>query len=427
MNDDVIKHIKKHTIDTHYSRFLAQPQMDNGFIIFIHKSKDKMEFVNESRFKGKNFYHVTNPFEHQIINNTETRTDIATYSKEYFNLGSSLGITSRAFYKLWEMLMIFDTVPSSGKIVSAHLAEAPGSFVQALMFYREKFYKKADYDKDEHYTISLNDVGIPAFKKEFKRTYSKVKIYEQDGGDLTDIRSINKFEKFSKKADLITADGGFEWKNENYQEQEAFRLILGEIITALKTQKIGGTFIIKLFEVYTDVSIKILMILSAVYTKTFMFKPLTSRPSNSERYMVCKKFKGADDKLIGRLEALLNDMNMHESSGLYIASFMDGFQIPLMYKYSMNVSSSTLSNLQHVAINKLISYIRSNNYFGDLYHQYLEDQQNANDFWAQTFYPINGTDLRVVRKTLNDITTKIIEDGHEEIEQYSLMVKPIII
>ena len=89
-------------------------------------------------------------------------------------------------------------------------------------------------------------------KKEFKKTYTRVKVYEQDGGDLTNIQSINKFERFSKKADFITADGGFEWKNENYQEQEAIRLVLGEIITALKIQKTGGTFIIKLLEVYDN-------------------------------------------------------------------------------------------------------------------------------------------------------------------------------
>mgnify|MGYP003718068581 CR=1 FL=1 len=47
----------------------------------------------------------------------------------------------------------------------------------------------------------------------------------------------NKQDKKSQYADLITADGGFIWSNENFQEQEAYKLILGEIITALKIQK----------------------------------------------------------------------------------------------------------------------------------------------------------------------------------------------
>jgi hypothetical protein len=54
---------------------------------------------------------------------------------------------------------------------------------------------------------------------------------------------------------LFTADGGFEWKDENFQEQEAYKLILGEILTCLKIQLYGGVFVIKLFEIYTDITI----------------------------------------------------------------------------------------------------------------------------------------------------------------------------
>ena len=52
------------------------------------------------------------------------------------------------------------------------------------------------------------------------------------------------------------------WIDENYQEQEAYKLILGEIITAFKVQEKGGSFVLKLFEIYTDISIKMISILS---------------------------------------------------------------------------------------------------------------------------------------------------------------------
>ena len=420
VDDKILKFIKKHPIDTQYSRFYNQPQLSNGFNVFIHRTKDKMEFVNDPKFKGKSFYHVTNPYEHIINNNSNDHSDITSYSKLYFGIDKNmLGISSRAFYKLWEMLMIFDVMPKSGPIISAHLAEAPGSFVQAVMFYREKFYKKAIFDKDEHFTISLDEVGIPAFKKDFRKAYNRVKIYEQDGGDLTNLASINKFNKFSKKADFITADGGFEWINENYQEQEAYRLVLGEIITALKTQKIGGTFIIKLFEIYTDVSIKILMLLSSVYEKSFIFKPFTSRPSNSERYMICKDFKGIDSGVITKLESLLTEMNTHHSEGLEISNLLEQVTITPEYKNTINTSSIMLSNSQFVAINKMVKYVKSNNYFGDQYHQYLSQQQHANDYWVQTFYPVDNLDLRTVQRTLSTTIDKAIADKNEEISNYT--------
>lgn len=422
-NDDVIKYIKKNTIDTQYSRFVTEPQVSNGYIFKIHDTKNKMEIVNDPKLKGKNFYHVVNSFEHIITNNDETKTDINTYSKVYFNIGkNSVNIASRAFYKFWEILIIFDLLPASKSVISSHLAEAPGSFVQALMFFREKFYKESDYSKDEHFTISLDDKGIPSFKKEFKKAYSRVKIYEQDGGDLTSLTSINKFEKFAKKSDLITADGGFIFQNENYQEQEAYRLILGEIITAFKTQKIGGAFVLKIFETYTDISIKIFDILSSVYEKTFIFKPFTSRPSNSERYIICKSFKGIDSSIINKLESFLFDMNEHENIGLYLSDFMENYKVSKKYKNAFNLSSIHFSNSQHISINNIISYINSNNYFGDVYHEYLNKQQEANDFWVQTFYPINNKDFNTIKKNLSDLTKDSIKKTQKELEDYNKII-----
>lgn len=416
--NDIIKRLKKGNIDTFYARFYNQPQLHNGFIKFIHRTKDKMSFVLEPEFKGKNFYHVTNPFEH-IINNRGERTDIATYSKLYFGIDDGiLNITSRAFYKLWEILMIFDTMPKKGSVVTAHLAEAPGSFVQATMFYREKFFKEKDTSKDEHFTISLDDPDVPAFKRDFRKAYKKVKIYEQDGGDLTNIQSINRFNNFSKKADFITADGGFEWKDENYQEQEAYRLILGEIITALKVQKEGGTFVLKLFEVYTDVSIKMLSILSALYDKTYMFKPYTSRPSNSERYMVCKGFKGVDNVLITKLEELLETFNTNEGNGYFLVDFLREFEINEAYRHAHNVASIMTSSSQFTAINRMVAYVHSNNFYGDEYHKYLRAQQDANDYWARTFYPIDNNDLAIVQKDLDKLSKSSLSKTNTEIEEY---------
>ena len=84
--DELISHIKKKGFNETYSRFLSQPQISNGFNIFIHKSKDKMSFVNDPKYRNKNFYHVTNPFEHTITNSSKDKLDITSYSKIYFKI-----------------------------------------------------------------------------------------------------------------------------------------------------------------------------------------------------------------------------------------------------------------------------------------------------------------------------------------------------
>jgi 23S rRNA U2552 (ribose-2'-O)-methylase RlmE/FtsJ len=419
--NNILEYLEKHDISDTYSRFQAQPQLSNGFNHFIHKAKDKMEILNEPKYKGKNFYLVTNNFEHIINNNkSEERQDIYTVSKIYFNINNKLNIVSRAFYKLWEILMVFDFLPTTA-IISAHLAEAPGSFVQALIFFREKFFK--DNKKDEHYVISINEEGVPNFRKEFKKEYSKINIYEQDGGDLTNKETIDKFVKFTKKAYLVTADGGFNWKDENFQEQEAYKLILGEILTCLKIQLFGGVFIIKFFEIYTDISIKIISILDALYEQVYITKPFTSRLSNSERYLICIKFKGIKQEIINKLEKLLENINKASDNDMYLTDLLQDYVIDNKLKTIINYSSITLSNLQHSSINKMCKYINYGNYFGELYHQYIEEQQKANDFWTSTFFPLDLHDMKQVKKHLSGVIDKVIENNNNAILEYENKLK----
>ena len=60
-------------------------------------------------------------------------------------------------------------------------------------------------------------------------------------------------------------------------------------------------------ETFTTTSFKFISILNALYDKVFMVKPLTSRPSNSEKYAVCIGFKYSDSD--AKLKNILKTMN----------------------------------------------------------------------------------------------------------------------
>ena len=91
---------------------------------------------------------------------------------------------------------------------------------------------------------------------------------------------------------LITADGGFDEGNDfNNKEQLHYYLILNEIYSAIYLQKQGGNFILKVFDIFTKTSINLFYLLSLLYENVFIYKPKTSRPSNSEKYIICKNFK----------------------------------------------------------------------------------------------------------------------------------------
>lgn len=413
-----------------FSKYMIQPNFKYGFHNWIHKIKETTKmFETDKTLKDKNFYLVTNPYEHQISNYDR---DIKTMSEMYFNTDKN-GIISRAFYKLWEILMMFDIIPHKGSIKTLHLAEAPGAFVQATALYRQKFYNNTDTKSDEYSCISIK--GDIYFKEKLlKKTSNNIKILDIEDGDITKESVHKKLEKNINNVDLITADGGFVWKDENYQEQEAYRLLLAEIISAFKTQKKGGAFVLKIFETFTNITIKLICLLNKYYENVIIMKPLTSRPSNSERYLVCLKFKGINNKDIDKLVNILNEINIHEKKNLYPTDIFPEYQIPYNMELIITESSVHISNIQFYNINKRIHYIKGDkffgelklkggNYFGDLYQKYLDEQIKANDSWINTFYPIDIKDIKNTKKNISDILEKSINNTTEKINKLKKNIK----
>ena len=58
---------------------------------------------------------------------------------------------------------------------------------------------------------------------------------------------------------MVTADGGFPYQDENNQEMEILNLCLGEIICALMILANNGSFILKIYESYTLITIKFIL------------------------------------------------------------------------------------------------------------------------------------------------------------------------
>src|SRR5579885_3189277 len=128
-----------------FSRNIDYPKFSLGFQHYIHQSKTKMEVTQE--FEGKKkIYLVMSKFERFV---DDFESDVNNISKAYFDIEPKPNILSRAFYKLWELLFMFDLVDLEKNIISAHLAEGPGSFIQCLMFYRDKFGKKGVSKNDK--------------------------------------------------------------------------------------------------------------------------------------------------------------------------------------------------------------------------------------------------------------------------------------
>ena len=56
-------------------------------------------------------------------------------------------------------------------------------------------------------------------------------------------------------------------------------------------EKSKGSFILKIFDMFTKSTDDYIYLLSLFYNKVYIIKPQTSRLANSEKYIVCKEFK----------------------------------------------------------------------------------------------------------------------------------------
>lgn len=433
--------ITEKNADVVFSNNICFAHFNLGFNHFIHKNKEeKMENV-EKEFSGrKKIYLVVLPFEKNLdktLNNTDISIGTAVSSFIKSNVKTSIvSVLSRAYLKLWEMIIYFDLIEDTEQFTSAHIAEAPGSFVQATIMYRElqeKLKKIKSCKKDKYYVVTMySDNEHLQIQKDFINNYSKestkrlhvletisttsINKFEQEGGggsgdgDITKLNTIKLFggsgktKGFAENADLVTADGGFDWKNETLQEQEAYKLIFGQIVTALKVQKNNGHFVLKVFETYTPITLKFVEILNSVYKEVYICKPFTSRSSNSEKYVVCKGFikKNVTSKFMTQLESLVD--KMEKNVNFNVVDLFTNYTIPENIYNNYRLINNELMKVQYFAINNIHKFANLETKNGKEYYEYLDKQVSSSKYWIDIF--LNPDKYNNVHKYIKDVINK---------------------
>jgi 23S rRNA U2552 (ribose-2'-O)-methylase RlmE/FtsJ len=238
---------------------------------------------------------------------------------------------SRSYFKMVEIMNMFNLKGDSKPIRSFHLAEGPGGFIEALVQIRNCVH-------DSYTGITIldkeNDPNIPAWKKtqQFLRNNPNVTIEvgeDKTGNILSTENFIGVKDKYGSSMDLITADGGFDFSLDfNSQEINITKLLFAQICFAVTMQKRGGNFILKIFDCFMQHTIDLLYILSSFYEKVYITKPYTSRYANSEKYIVCKGFLHTSN--IGFFPQLLTVFEKTMSSEKHIQRFIN---IPISHYF----------------------------------------------------------------------------------------------
>jgi len=261
------------------------------------------------------------------------------------------------------------------------------------------------YGNDRYYGMTLiNDDPIcPGWKKTRTFLENHPNVIIETGSDKTgNLISKDNFmdcaTKYRNKMEIITADGGFDFSVDfNNQENMATQLILCEVFYALAMQKQGGTFILKIFDVFHKATVDILYLLCYYYANVSVMKPHTSRIANSEKYIVCQGFKIAHSgKIIEQISGLFSSLSSHESilsvlsqdHDLYFLNKIEEMNAMVSFQQIENITSTLSIITNHRNAEKLDQYKKTNvnkciawcEYYEIPYHVHHATIQSTNIF-----------------------------------------------
>jgi len=389
-NENFLLKAKVHTSD-----IPSLPQEMYGYNKNLNECRNKIDLIDVESWKKVRWY--INVYDFQVKD----------------------PIINRAFYKYWEIINefeIFENYDDSDIIL--HCAEAPGGFIQGTNIYLQVdrmlltqaptpirdedgfITVKNKKKKQNHkiYSISLNkelpkykNYNLPSYNKNIMNKFLCITYGKDHTGDINNLENIHYIHHLAKKQFyLITADGGFdEGTDFNHKEQLHYKLILSEIYSALLLQKENGHFILKVFDILTETSVHLLYLLSLVYNEVFIYKPKTSRPTNSEKYIICKNFNGSliSDFFLQQLKSILKTI----SDGYYKSKFISFtlFQtIPEPFVECIKNINTQLLNTQCEHLESAIELCNNQSFLDNYDHNLNESLQKRKEIfneWEKTY------------------------------------------
>ena len=171
----------------------------------------------------------------------------------------------------------------------ADVCAGPGGFSEYILYRKRHGAKGFGFTLRESNDFKLEDflAGPPEFFHPYYGPMEDGDIYKpenQEGFTQIVMQSTS-----GRGVHFMMADGGFSVEGqETMQEILSKQLYLCQCLLALKIVREGGYFVTKLFDVFTPFSAGLIYLMYRSFAKITIFKPNSSRPANSERYLVCR-------------------------------------------------------------------------------------------------------------------------------------------
>jgi DNA-directed RNA polymerase II subunit RPB2 len=296
-----------------------EPAQENSWFALkdaVNVAKTKLDDIPEAMF-------------FPITNRLDLFAKLRTTVQKIYNMEHATNAALKMYEMIQQLRLLTDEVSNKcfkGRFVFCN-AELPGAFIIAINHFMRTVCTESVFDwlGSSYFPEAALQTGDETILED------KYKIRESNRskwlmgpapnglpegeapitGDVTDpevIRALGNAvkERFNtaRGANLYTSDVGIELKKEDLNRQEELTAFInyGQIVTGLLALAPAGNFVTKQFTFFTPFSRSLIALVASLFEKTYIVKPQTSRPTNSEVYLVGKKFKGITPALA---EALL--------------------------------------------------------------------------------------------------------------------------
>jgi len=324
------------------------PLSSLGYHQYITRTRETLVTKLKSITTDKQIFFVVNPSEIVISNYDE---NISTLSKKYLKIDD----ISVQKIILWELLYVYN-IYGSNCIISLEEVE------DVISMYGEKMGKK----------------GIKVYSKE--KEIEKLKLNSCDTIILLD-KDIN-------------------------DEPNSINIMINNIIKILSYQSDGGTSILQISDTFTYNTLNLIYILTSFFEECYVYKPFTSKPYETDKYLILSKFKTNKNQkdIVSQLEK-----SMAPKNEFHICLFPN-LTLSNDFINTFKYINTKIVNAQQIYINDIIMFIKGNDYFGDDYHKYKSYQLNFTKWWIMTFFPPS---VNIYNKNKEEIDT-LFKSAHEK-------------
>lgn len=232
-------------------------------------------------------------------------------------------LVSNAWLKYYEIYIQYDLVPKKDRVIAFFNAELPGAALCAFNHYM--ITNSRDFDwrasslapSEENNMAALGDrYGL------YENNKDKWLMSLTGGGNNGDSTIVSNILDFASKVgpkspiggvDIYSHDAGIDVSTDttgnlgfNAQELANAKIHLGCALAGFMTLRPGGSFIAKQYTFFETFTWNLIAIYATLFEEFYLCKPLTSRPYNSEIYLVGKGYKGIPDNIRDQLIDRLN-------------------------------------------------------------------------------------------------------------------------